>query len=346
MKRILFTAALAIFYGHALAAEAPPLAAQCLSCHGVDGRSQIPYVPIIHGQQREYLRHAMREYRDGGRTHGRAPVMGRFMHNLSDAEIDALADWFGEVRGETVGAVVGEYSAFPVTVAETTARLATVTDETAPAQAADRVVYIDEDDGWQRVLAAEHNRDYFILNSYVESEKFLTFCSIASMAAVLNSLDMERPLDPVRYPYPFFTQDNLFILANQQVRTFEDVVTKGLTLAEIGMFLEHLLVRPKVHFASDMTIEQMRAVVREGLDSREKRVVVNYDRAVLGQNGAGHVSPIGAYDAETDSVLVLDVARYKYPPAWVPFPVMFRSMQSVDSGSNRSRGIVVVEALR
>jgi cytochrome c553 len=346
MNRILFSAALAVVFGHAVAAEAPPLAGQCLSCHGVDGRSQIPYVPIIHGQQPEYLRHAMREYRDGGRTHGRAPVMGRYLHNLSDAEIDALADWFGEVRGETVGAVVGEYSAFPVTVAAATTAPVTGTDAPTPAEATDRVVYIDEDAGWQRLLAAEHNRDYFMLNSYVESEKFLTFCSIASMAAALNSLDIDRPLDPVRYPYPFFTQDNLFILANQQVRTFEDVVTEGLTLAEIGMFLEHLLVRPEVHFASDMTIDQMRAAVREGLDSREKRVIVNYDRVVLGQNGGGHVSPIGAYDAETDSVLVLDVARYKYPPAWVPFSVMFRSMQSVDTGSNRSRGIVVVKALR
>jgi hypothetical protein len=75
-------------------------------------------------------------------------------------------------------------------------------------------------------------------------------------------------------------------------------------------------------------------------------VIVNYDRAVLGQNGSGHVSPIGAYDEETDSVLVLDVARYKYPPVWVPFSTMFDAMQSVDTGSNRSRGIVVVGALQ
>ena len=80
--RLLLAAAL-LAATPALADKTPPLISQCLSCHGVDGRSQIPYVPIIHGQQREYLRSALRAYRDGGRKHGRAPVMAGFMRGLS-----------------------------------------------------------------------------------------------------------------------------------------------------------------------------------------------------------------------------------------------------------------------
>ena len=38
----------------------------------------------------------------------------------------------------------------------------------------------------------------------------------------------------------------------------------------------------------------------------------------LGQTGDGHFSPIGGYDAASDQVLLLDVARFKYPPHWVP----------------------------
>ena len=35
---------------------------------------------------------------------------------------------------------------------------------------------------------------------------------------------------------------------------------------------------------------------------------------------------LGAYHAGSDSVLVLDVARFKYPPHWVPIPTLFSAM--------------------
>jgi hypothetical protein len=37
----------------------------------------------------------------------------------------------------------------------------------------------------------------------------------------------------------------------------------------------------------------------------DKRVIVNYSRVALGQEGASHISPLAAYDAESDSFLVL-----------------------------------------
>jgi hypothetical protein len=43
-------------------------------------------------------------------------------------------------------------------------------------------------------------------------------------------------------------------------------------------------------------------------------VIVNYLRKAIGQEKGGHISPLAAYDAETDRFLILDVSRYKYPP--------------------------------
>jgi glutathione gamma-glutamylcysteinyltransferase len=43
-----------------------------------------------------------------------------------------------------------------------------------------------------------------------------------------------------------------------------------------------------------------------------------------------------------DLALVLDVARFKYPPHWVPIERMWLAMQPVDSASNRSRGWMLV----
>jgi hypothetical protein len=41
-------------------------------------------------------------------------------------------------------------------------------------------------------------------------------------------------------------------------------------------------------------------------------------------------------------VLLLDVARFKYPPHWVPLPLLYQSMQATDSATGRCRGYVVM----
>ncbi|KAF4734739.1 hypothetical protein FOZ62_025866, partial [Perkinsus olseni] len=66
-------------------------------------------------------------------------------------------------------------------------------------------------------------------------------------------------------------------------------------------------------------------------------LVVSYDRA-----GSGHFSPIGAYHAASDSVLVLDVARFKYPPHWIKLPRLVKAMYPIDNATGNSRGYIVL----
>ncbi|TFJ83896.1 hypothetical protein NSK_004993 [Nannochloropsis salina CCMP1776] len=71
-------------------------------------------------------------------------------------------------------------------------------------------------------------------------------------------------------------------------------------------------------------------------------LVVGYNRQVLGQTGSGHFSPVGGYHAGRDMALIMDVARFKYPPHWVPVPLLWEAMQTVDPETQRSRGYMVV----
>jgi hypothetical protein len=73
-------------------------------------------------------------------------------------------------------------------------------------------------------------------------------------------------------------------------------------------------------------------------------VIVNYDRAVLGQDGGGHISPVGAYSPETDRMLVLDVAAYKYPYTWVPVSKLWSALNTIDPDSGQTRGYLLVSA--
>lgn len=92
--RILTTAALALAFTAPVLAAPPTKPARlglCAACHGEDGMARIPGAPNLAGQKLDYLREALRQYRDGRRD---IPVMRAATGPLSDAELDQLAQWF------------------------------------------------------------------------------------------------------------------------------------------------------------------------------------------------------------------------------------------------------------
>jgi glutathione gamma-glutamylcysteinyltransferase len=95
-----------------------------------------------------------------------------------------------------------------------------------------------------------------------------------------------------------------------------------------------------------VNIDTFRELIIRTCRSAEKQsfVICNFSRKALQQTGDGHFSPIGGYHETTDSVLILDVARFKYPPYWVPVEALWASMQSVDGKTGLPRGYFVVAA--
>lgn len=71
-------------------------------------------------------------------------------------------------------------------------------------------------------------------------------------------------------------------------------------------------------------------------------LVTSFSRKSLHQTGDGHFSPIAAYHEPTDSCLVLDVARFKYTPYWVPLQELYNAMVPVDLATQKSRGWVLM----
>ena len=76
-------------------------------------------------------------------------------------------------------------------------------------------------------------------------------------------------------------------------------------------------------------------------DKAESFVIANFDRGLLGQTGSGHFSPIGGYHREKDLVLVMDVARFKYPPWWVSVDKLWAAMSIGDEQAGEARGYFV-----
>jgi cytochrome c553 len=63
----------------------------CAACHGATGLASIPGAPNLAGQQLDYLRNALKQYRDGRRD---VPLMRAAIGPVSDAELDVLARWY------------------------------------------------------------------------------------------------------------------------------------------------------------------------------------------------------------------------------------------------------------
>jgi Phytochelatin synthase len=86
---------------------------------------------------------------------------------------------------------------------------------------------------------------------------------------------------------------------------------------------------------------EIRRDLVENLKRRGDYVIVTYSRRAVGQQGGGHISPLGAYDADSDSFLVLDVNPVSAGWVWMPSATLIKGMRTFDTVENR--GYVLAE---
>ena len=169
------------------------------------------------------------------------------------------------------------------------------------------------------------------------------FCGVASIVMVLNAMQLPAPSVPAYDPYHTFTQDNFLNEKTEAILPREVLSNQGMTLDQLGALLATQPVKIEVHHAADSSLDAFRKVARDYLGAEGRFVIVNYLRKAIGQEKGGHISPLAAYDAETDRFLILDVSRYKYPPVWVMASQLFDAMNTTDSDNqNKTRGFVLV----
>jgi cytochrome c553 len=78
-------------WSQAVASQPPDRLGLCAACHGETGHASMPGAPNLAGQSLDYLRSALKQYRDGHRD---APVMRAAIGPVSDNDLDALARWY------------------------------------------------------------------------------------------------------------------------------------------------------------------------------------------------------------------------------------------------------------
>lgn len=231
------------------------------------------------------------------------------------------------------------------------------------------LVAFASEEGLARLARAGAKLDFPALANQFEAQSNAAFCGPTTAAIVLNTVyaqskDLPRDRSRLRaedtqylpsgfdLTVPRFTQDNV-IGKGQKTRARvlgEPIRLNGTLVRDTGYQLRQLDELLRAHGLGTRTVvvddkksvDEIRTDLVDNLQRAGDYVIVNYRREAVGQRGGGHISPVGAYDAQSDSFLVMDVNPASAGWVWMPTATLVRGMRTFDTVENR--GYILVQA--
>lgn len=203
---------------------------------------------------------------------------------------------------------------------------------------------------FSQALESGDMESYFPLSEQFVTQSEPSFCSLSTLAMVLNALSFD-PKRVWKGSWRWVSEEMLQCeSANLCGHSIERIKSEGMDFDEFASLAKCHGVTIQSFRASRNNAETDFLTFRETIKSvsrssdGSKFIVVNFSRKSLGQTGSGHFSPIGGYHAALDLALILDVARFKYPPYWVPMALLWQSMEEEDKHSKESRGYFIISS--
>ncbi len=200
--------------------------------------------------------------------------------------------------------------------------------------------------------------DYWAFASFVKPQFTTSACFIATVTAALNGLNGLAP----HAEDTVMTQQALLELTDNadwaglsaeggDGVTFQQLVdfTK-LALAADGMAKRSVTVLHPTE-ATDAAMKDVRAMLAANEASADNAVMLYFNQGVVTGDWDGpHISLIGAYDAEKDNVLILEVDQEWYIPYWTPVSVLMEAMVKPTSAEHgplegETGGLVMIDAI-
>lgn len=187
-------------------------------------------------------------------------------------------------------------------------------------------------------LAAGGMDGYFPLAEQFHTQSEPAYCGLGSLVVALNAL----AIDPGRLwkgSWRWFGEEMLDCCV-----ALEEVRRRGLEMDELACLARCNGARVEAVHADLTNLGAFRQALATAARGG-RMLIASYDRGALGQTGAGHFSPLGGFHEGRDLALILDVARFKYPPHWVSAEQLWRAMQPNDPATGRPRGWLSLTSL-
>jgi len=194
---------------------------------------------------------------------------------------------------------------------------------------------------FQEALLSGGMQVYFPLAETFQTQGDPSFCGLGSLTTALNAILLD-PQRVWRGVWRWWDESMLDCCESAEI-----VKLKGLSLTKVHCLARCQGAASTLHYANASTEDEFREAVQRSCQDESTSptvIICSYSRSVMKQSGSGHFSPIGGYHAKKDLILIMDVARFKYAPHWVPLPLLFSAMNTIDSDDGVSRGWMTVQA--
>ena len=223
-------------------------------------------------------------------------------------------------------------------------------DKTKPKFGADAVPIQQARD----YLRSHEAPDFWALMPYYTPQATGSSCSAASIAMLVNAL---RGI-PALAKDSLITEASLLeTVGNREWARNTALGGDGVSWAELETYLRQSLdafgleraeveiVRPQD--ATPATLERLRRLLVANEQSADDIILAVFNQGTLtGDADVGHVSPIGAYDAERGRVLILDVDRRWYVPYWSSDERLLAAMLHASPDDPETGGLIHIRLRR
>lgn len=194
---------------------------------------------------------------------------------------------------------------------------------------------------FKEALSAGHMQCYFKLAAQFRTQDEPAFCGLSTLVMVLNSLAVD-PGKVWKGCWRWYHEEML-----DCCEPLQDVKERGINFDQfICLAYCNYLEASTVRGEQDMSEDLFRQTIKDYTKREDAFIVASYSRRTLGQTGEGHFSPIAGYHPGKDLALILDVARFKYPPHWVSVKLLADAMKELDMSTGKARGYTALSKIR
>lgn len=234
------------------------------------------------------------------------------------------------------------------------------------------VISWNSEEGRRRLFRAAYNQAFFRLAHVYQPQINPFYAGVACIVTTLNALRLPKGTIPNQagfdytdkegnsHYYTLYSQLTLLNEKTERVKMKTDIAPSlrttdsktrdfdpGLGLQQVMDILALYEARVTLHSAKEPPargVSQLLDIIKQSLIDKEKVMIANFDGETIGVKSGGHHSVLGAYDEQSNSVLVMDVAAHKNPWYWVPLHHLYTAMHT-KHGENWRGWLVVSDTV-
>ncbi|OWF43910.1 glutathione gamma-glutamylcysteinyltransferase 2-like [Mizuhopecten yessoensis] len=193
---------------------------------------------------------------------------------------------------------------------------------------------------FREALVSGHMGCYFKMASQFSTQAEPAFCGLTTLVMILNALEVD-PGKVWKGPWRWYHEDMLECCVSLDV-----MKENGITFDQfVCLAACNSLEGESTRMDDSASLETFRNHVTRLSRNDDRFIALSYSRKILGQTGDGHFSPVGGYHPDRDMVLVMDTARFKYPPHWVPLTTIWEAMKPLDKSTGKPRGYCILSKI-